>query len=93
MDLSALRQQILLSNRSASEKAEAFLMKQRVNDLTAFEWRNLIAGIPKDVEKAIDVLKSAGTKLHLLRSTGSATGLTTSFGVTVALHATDIKAR
>ena len=53
MDLSALRQQILLSNKTVSEKAEAFLLKSQVNDLSKDEWRNLIAGIPEDVEKAI----------------------------------------
>ena len=46
MDLSALRQQILLSNKTASEKAETFLLKRQVNDLSKDEWRNLIAGIP-----------------------------------------------
>ena len=66
MDLSALRQQILLSNRTANEKGEAFLLKRQVNDLTKDEWRNLIAEIPEDVEKAIGRLKSAGTQLHLL---------------------------
>ena len=65
MDLSALRQQILLSNKTVSEKAEAFLLKSQVNDLSKDEWRNLIAGIPEDVEKAIALLKSAGTQLHL----------------------------
>ncbi|DBB05433.1 TPA: hypothetical protein ACH3X1_012397 [Trebouxia sp. C0004] len=59
MDFSTMRQEILLSNRTAKEKAEAFLLKWRVNDLTTVEWRNLIAGIPEDVEKAIDMLKPA----------------------------------
>ncbi|DBB06276.1 TPA: hypothetical protein ACH3X1_011852 [Trebouxia sp. C0004] len=59
MDLSALRQQILLSNKTASEKADTFLLKSQVNDLSKDEWRNLIAGIPEDVEKAIGMLKSA----------------------------------
>ncbi|DBB01754.1 TPA: hypothetical protein ACH3X1_000374 [Trebouxia sp. C0004] len=61
MDLSALRQEILLSNKTASEKAEAFLLKSKVNDLSKDEWRNFIAGIPEDVEKEIGMLKSAGT--------------------------------
>ena len=65
MDLSALRQQILLSNKTASEKAETFLLKSKVNDLSKDEWRNFIAGIPEDVEKEIGKLKSAGTQLHL----------------------------
>ena len=65
MDLSALRQEILLSNKTASEKAEAFLLKSKVNDLSKEEWRNFIAGIPEDVEKEIGKLKSAGTQLHL----------------------------
>ena len=66
MDLAALRQQILLSNKTASEKAETFLLKSQVNDLSKDEWRELIAGIPEDVEKGIGRLKSAGTQLHLL---------------------------
>ncbi|KAL0034194.1 hypothetical protein WJX77_002691 [Trebouxia sp. C0004] len=60
MDLSALRQQILLSNKTASEKAETFLLKSQVNDLSKDEWRMFIAGIPEDVEKGIGRLKSAG---------------------------------
>ncbi|DBA97491.1 TPA: hypothetical protein ACH3X1_015197 [Trebouxia sp. C0004] len=59
MDLSALRQQILLSNKTASEKAETFLLKSQVNDLSKAEWRMWIAGIPEDVEKGIGRLKSA----------------------------------
>ena len=65
MDLSALRQEILLSNKTAIEKAERFLLKSKVNDLSKDEWRKLIAGIPEDVEKGIGMLKSAGTQLHL----------------------------
>jgi len=37
MDLSALRQQILSSNKTASEKAEAFLLKSKVTDLSKDE--------------------------------------------------------
>ncbi len=65
MDFSALRQQILSSNKTASEKAEDLLLESTVNDLSKDEWRELIAGIPKDVKKEIGVLKSAGTQLHL----------------------------
>ena len=65
MDLSALRQEILLSNKTASEQAEAFLLENQVNDLSKDEWRQLIAGIPEDVKKEIGMLKSAGTQLHL----------------------------
>ncbi|DBB02001.1 TPA: hypothetical protein ACH3X1_000586 [Trebouxia sp. C0004] len=53
MDLSALRQQILLSNKTASEKAETFLLKSQVKDLSKDEWQMFIAGIPEDVEKGI----------------------------------------
>ncbi|KAL3137959.1 hypothetical protein ABBQ38_005206 [Trebouxia sp. C0009 RCD-2024] len=60
MDLSALRLEILLSNKTASEKAEAFLLKSKVNDSSKDEWRNFIAGIPEDVKKEIGMLKSAG---------------------------------
>ena len=65
MDLSALREQILLSDKSANEKAKTFLLKCQVNDLSKDEWRRLIAGIPEDVEKGIGMLKSAGTLLHV----------------------------
>ena len=64
MDLSALRQQILLSNKTASEKAEELLLESMVNDLSKDEWRELIAGIPEDVKKEIGRLKSAGTQLQ-----------------------------
>ena len=65
MDLSALRQQILLSNKTANEKAEDLLLENQVNDLSKDEWRQLIAGIPEDVKKELGRLKSAGTQLHL----------------------------
>ena len=60
MDNSALRQQILSSNNTASEKADIFVWKRKVNDE-----QNLIAGIPEDVEKCIGMLKSEGTQLYL----------------------------
>ena len=65
MDLVALWQQTLLSNKTASEKAKGFLLKSKVNELSKDEWRKLIAGIPKEVEEEIGILKSAGTYLHL----------------------------
>ena len=68
MDLSALRQQILLSNKPASGKAETFVLKSQVNDLSKDEWRSLITGIPEDVEKEIGRLKTTGTQLHLRMS-------------------------
>ena len=75
MDLAAIRQQILFSSKTASEKAKSFLLKSKVNDLSKGEWRELIAGIPEEVEEEIDILKSAGTYLHLRTSQKvSATG-------------------
>ena len=65
MDLVALRQQILSSNKTTSEKAECLLLESTVNDLSKDEWRQLIAGIPEDVKKEIGKLMSAGTYLHL----------------------------
>ena len=65
MDLSALQHEILRSNKSASEKAEMCMRKNQANDLSKDEWRQLIAGIPEGVEKAIGILMSAGTQLHL----------------------------
>ena len=65
MDLSALREQILLSNKTATEKAEDLLLENQVNDLSKDEWRQLIAGISEDVKKEIGRLKSAGTLLHV----------------------------
>ena len=66
MDLAALRQQILSSNKTANEKAADLLLESNVNDLSKDEWRELIAGIPADVKREIGRLKSAGTQLHLL---------------------------
>ena len=60
MDLVALRQQILSSNKTDSEKAKGFLLKSKVNDLSKGEWRDFIAGIPEEVEEEIGILKSAG---------------------------------
>ena len=65
MDLSALRQQILFSDKTANEKAEDLLLGTKVNDLSKDEWQELIAGIPEDVKKEIGRLKSTGTQLHL----------------------------
>ncbi|KAL3130717.1 hypothetical protein ABBQ38_000066 [Trebouxia sp. C0009 RCD-2024] len=65
MELSALRDEILRSNTSASEKAEMFMLKSQVNAFSKDEWRQLIAGLPKDVLKGIGVLMSAGSS-HLL---------------------------
>lgn len=60
MDLVALRHHILFSNKTASEKAKGFLLKSKVNDLSKDEWRELVAGIPEEVEEEIGKLKSAG---------------------------------
>ena len=60
MDLSALQQQILSSNKTAGEKAERLLLENTVNDLSKGEWRQLIDGIPDDVKQEIGKLKSAG---------------------------------
>lgn len=68
MDLDDLRQQILLSNKTASEKAECLLLESTVYDLSKDEWRQLITGIPADVKKEVGKLKSAGTYLHLRTS-------------------------
>ena len=66
-----LRQQILSSNKTASEKAEDLLPEREVNEMSKDEWRELIPGIPEDVKREIGRLKSAGTQLHLLTdSTG-----------------------
>ncbi len=65
MEPAKLRQQILLSNKTASEKAEHLLLKREVNEMSKDEWRELIAGIPDNVEREIGRLKSAGTQLHL----------------------------
>ena len=70
MDFSALRQQILSSNKTASEKAEDLLLESTVNDLSKDEWRELIAGTPEDVKKEIGVLKSAGTQLRIVHHFG-----------------------
>ena len=61
MDLSGVRQQILSSNKTASAKAELFLLERKVDELSLNEWRELIAVIPEDVEKEIGRLMSEGT--------------------------------
>ncbi len=66
MEPAKLRQQILSSNKTVSEKAEDLLLEKVVNEMSKDEWRELIAGIPEDVKREIGRLKSAGTKLHLL---------------------------
>ena len=65
MDFSALRHEILRSNGTASEKAEMFLHKSQLFELSTDEWRQLVVGVPIDVAKEIVDLKSAGTELHL----------------------------
>ncbi len=50
MDLTVIRQQVLSGNASAREKAEALLLERTVYDLNKKEWRELIAGIPADVD-------------------------------------------
>ena len=65
MDLTVIRQQILSSNTSVREKAEALLLERTVYDLSKKEWRELIAGVPADVKKQIGMLKSAGTQGYL----------------------------
>ncbi len=65
MDLSALRQQILLSNKTASEKAEDFLLERTLNVMTLDEWRIFVAEIPEDVKRETVKLKPEGTQLHL----------------------------
>lgn len=65
MDLSALRQQILLSSEAANEKAEDILLENQVKNFSKDEWRQLIAGIPEDMKKEIGRSKPTGTQLHL----------------------------
>ncbi len=65
MEPAELRQQILSSNKTASEKAEDLLLEREVNEMSKDDWRELIAGIPEDVKREIRRLKSAGTQLHL----------------------------
>ena len=66
MEPAKLQQQILSSNKTASEKAEDLLLKRVVNEMSRDEWRELIAGIPEDVKRELGRLKSAGAQLHLL---------------------------
>ena len=66
MEPAKLRQQILSSNKTTSEKAEHLLLEKVVNEMSKDEWQDLITGIPQDVKREIRRLKSAGTQLHLL---------------------------
>ncbi|KAL3146309.1 hypothetical protein ABBQ32_003006 [Trebouxia sp. C0010 RCD-2024] len=68
MEPAKLQQQILSSNRTASEKAEDFLLEREVNEMNKDEWRELIAGIPEDVKREIGRLKSAGLGSQDVRS-------------------------
>ena len=65
MEPAKLRQQILSSNKTASEKAEDLLLKREVNEMSKDEWRELIAGIPEDVKKEVGMLMPTGTPLNL----------------------------
>ncbi len=65
MNLSALRQQILLGNKTASEKAEDLLLEKALNVMTLDEWRTLVASVPEDVKRETVRLMPAGTQLHL----------------------------
>ena len=53
MEPAKLWQQILSSNKTASEKAEDVLLERDVNEMSKDEWRELIAGIPEDVKREI----------------------------------------
>ena len=66
MEPAKLRQQILSSSTTVSNKAEDLLLEREVNEMSKDEWRDLIAGIPEDVKREIRRLKSAGTRLYLL---------------------------
>ncbi|KAL0024733.1 hypothetical protein WJX77_011949 [Trebouxia sp. C0004] len=46
-----LLQQILCSNKVASEKAEDLLLEREVNEMGKDEWRGLLAGIHEDVKR------------------------------------------
>ena len=61
MELSTRWQRILSSDKTAIEKAEAFLLEKDVCELSQDEWTELIAGIPEDVKKEIGKMESAGT--------------------------------
>ncbi len=65
MDISTLRQQILLSNKTASEKAEDFLLERALSVMTLDEWRIFVAEIPEDVKRETVKLMPQGTQLHL----------------------------
>ena len=60
-----LQQQILSSNKTASEKAEDLLLARGVHEMSKDTRRELIAGIPEGVKREIGRLKSADTQLHL----------------------------
>lgn len=68
MDLADIRQQILSSNTSAREKAEALLLERTIYALNRKEWHELLAGIPADVKRQVGMLMSAGKQGHLFMS-------------------------
>ena len=60
-DIPALQREALLNHESATEKAAALLLESEVNKMDKGEWRQLIAGVPQDVKRAIVAIMSAGT--------------------------------
>ena len=58
-DIPALQREALLNHESATEKAAALLLESEVNKMDKGEWRQLIAGVPQDVKRAIVAIMSA----------------------------------
>ena len=63
MEPATVRQQILSSNKTASEKAESLLLERELIEMSKDEWQQLIAGVPEDVKREISRLKAAGNQL------------------------------
>lgn len=66
MDLKALQQRILQSDKSDAQKAQLFVNHEFVKQLTVTQWQTLMDGIPDEVIAAIDgLLPNRGVQLPL----------------------------
>lgn len=62
MDLKALQQHILISDKSAAEKARSFTKIKNGYQLTLPQWQTLIYAVPEEILEVLpELLESTGT--------------------------------
>lgn len=62
MDLKALQQEILSSDKSDAEKAQMFIDNKTVRQLTVSQWQTLLDGVPGAIVQAMaQAMQSPGT--------------------------------